>query len=83
MNLAEIIARTRPGWMADPQRGCAGVEAEEMMAARLSRRHREMCGDCPHVQACATYALERPELSGVWGGTTARMRRDIRRRVAA
>ena len=38
-----------------------------------------VCQQCPPVNDCKTYALEHPELDGVWGGTTERERRKIRK----
>ncbi|MFC4466700.1 WhiB family transcriptional regulator [Streptomyces xiangluensis] len=46
-------------------------------------RARELCGGCSFLDACAAYALERPSLRGVWGGTTQRERQAARRRMAA
>ncbi|MFG3048109.1 WhiB family transcriptional regulator [Streptomyces sp. NPDC048241] len=34
-----------------------------------------LCRECPLRQECAQYALDRPELRGVWGATTAADRR--------
>ncbi|MEU3287816.1 WhiB family transcriptional regulator [Streptomyces longwoodensis] len=44
------------------------------------REARLLCQGCEHVDPCAAFALERPELSGVWGGTTTEERRAVRRR---
>ncbi|AEY90749.1 transcription factor WhiB [Streptomyces hygroscopicus subsp. jinggangensis 5008] len=33
-----------------------------------------------YLDPCRVYAVERPELLGVWGGTTAREREALRRR---
>jgi len=38
-----------------------------------------VCQQCPPVEDCRRYAIERPELDGVWGGTTERERRQARK----
>lgn len=42
---------------------------------------KRLCAGCPSIEPCRTYALEHPELSGVWGGLTD-TERDRRRRAA-
>ncbi|MEV6116636.1 WhiB family transcriptional regulator [Streptomyces sp. NPDC052109] len=44
------------------------------------RQARVLCAGCVYVDPCALFALERPELVGVWGGTTTRERQSLRRR---
>ena len=48
---------------------------------------KKVCGNCPEMEACLAYAIPRPELSGIWGGTSAderiELRRLARRRAAA
>ncbi|MEU5097599.1 WhiB family transcriptional regulator [Streptomyces sp. NPDC020996] len=44
---------------------------------------RGLCAGCPCLAECASYALGRPELWGVWGGMTRREREVLRRRAAA
>lgn len=39
-----------------------------------------VCGDCPVSDECLAYAVECRITVGVWGGTTDRERRTIRRR---
>jgi WhiB family redox-sensing transcriptional regulator len=41
---------------------------------------RSVCAECPVVADCLAYALSAKESYGVWGGTTPRERRLIRRR---
>lgn len=36
------------------------------------------CNGCPVLEKCRTYALERPELEGVWGQTTTAERHMMR-----
>lgn len=41
-----------------------------------------LCAGCGYVEACRAYALGDPQLTGVWGGTTAVERRRVRAREA-
>lgn len=38
----------------------------------------EVCGSCPVVDECLSYALEADQRTGIWGGTTAEQRRRLR-----
>jgi WhiB family transcriptional regulator, redox-sensing transcriptional regulator len=44
-----------------------------------SKAARALCSECPVQAECLEYALERREAFGVWGGTTERDRRKIRK----
>jgi WhiB family redox-sensing transcriptional regulator len=44
---------------------------------------RELCGGCPVRQECLEAALADDSLVGLWGNTTERERREIRRRRVA
>ena len=59
----------------DPQEGT--------MAYRPTYSHeneaKKVCADCPYRVACLTYALENPELLGIWGGFTEKDRNALRR----
>ena len=39
---------------------------------------RRVCHTCPELLPCATYAIPRPDLTGLWGGLTEQDRTDIR-----
>lgn len=39
---------------------------------------KSICGRCPEMDACLTYALAH-DVEGIWGGTTERQRQDWRR----
>ncbi|WP_381568328.1 WhiB family transcriptional regulator [Streptomyces eurythermus] len=45
------------------------------------RQARALCAGCAYLDPCRVYAVERPELVGVWGGTTTRERQALRRSV--
>ncbi|MFB7030972.1 MULTISPECIES: WhiB family transcriptional regulator [unclassified Streptomyces] len=42
-----------------------------------------ICRRCPLMDSCLQGALDRNETTGVWGGTSPRDRRNIRRRAVA
>ena len=54
-----------------PENGTNGTEAKQICAA------------CPVIQECLTYALDHPELTGIWGGQSRRERQTLRRERSA
>lgn len=59
---------------------CAGADDETFFPGNgRTRAAREFCTVCPVMAECLAYALERPWLTGVWGGVSAHERRDMRR----
>lgn len=40
----------------------------------------ELCAGCPVIEQCFEYAVERPAVVGVWGGTLTRQRTAERRK---
>ncbi|MEU6033991.1 WhiB family transcriptional regulator [Actinomadura sp. NPDC047616] len=47
---------------------------------KMIREAKSLCASCDHRQACLNQALANDERSGIWGGYTARERRDMIRR---
>jgi len=41
---------------------------------------KNICNSCPLLVDCLSYALKHPELEGVWGATTLKERKQLRRR---
>lgn len=41
---------------------------------------KSICNSCPLLVDCLSYALKHPELEGVWGATTVKDRKQLRRR---
>lgn len=39
----------------------------------------DVCNSCPVQRQCLRYAVDHPELVGVWGGTTQRQRNQMRK----
>lgn len=71
--------RTTPDWTGAL---CAQVDPEmffpdqeKIINAYNAKR---ICRECPLKQECFDYAIIRPELKGVWGGTSERDRWLIR-----
>lgn len=48
-----------------------------------ARQAKRICGTCPVVGECLGYALSHGERDGIWGATSERERRKLRRQAAA
>jgi WhiB family redox-sensing transcriptional regulator len=46
-------------------------------------RAKAICSVCPVMDACLEYALETNQRAGIWGGTTERERKSLRRKWLA
>lgn len=66
-------------WMADAI--CHSVDPELWFPTkgRSDKPAKRVCYQCPPVADCAAYALDRPELDGVWGGLSNLERRQLRK----
>jgi hypothetical protein len=64
----------------DPPRGGL-TRADRDRQTRLVGRARATCGECPLRAACLYDAVVRHDVAGFAGGTTARQRTEIRRRL--
>lgn len=67
---------------------CAEVDPELFFPEEYDDRRavltaKSVCNECPLTSACLTYALANPDLDGIWGATTPRERRNMRRRKKA
>jgi WhiB family transcriptional regulator, redox-sensing transcriptional regulator len=78
--LGELISR--PAWV--DQGACRGSATRVFFFERgdSSTAARDVCKGCPVDMEFLAYALEDPELAGVWGATTERERKSMRRQVA-
>lgn len=63
----------------DPPRGLDRADRERQ--AQLLAQARATCGECPLRTACLYDAVVRHDVAGLAGGTTARQRNEIRRRL--
>ena len=70
-------------WMTDAS--CQHYDRDMWFPSRGDNTARAIaiCNDCPVRHQCLEYALEHGEHFGIWGGTTERGRRTIRRKRRA
>lgn len=79
-DLLELLAQQRPVWHAH-----AACRDESPDAFFADGRHPDAaralaaCARCPVRDICLASALADPSVDGIWGGTTARQRRRLRR----
>lgn len=67
-----------------PEARCVGVPSIMYPTkGKSARRAVNICDGCPARNACLEYAIVHNEEVGVWGGTTERERRAIRRQWIA
>lgn len=72
--------------MTDPARpwldhaACRGVPTAVFFPGigKPTAPAKKICADCPVLDPCLDYALETPWLTGIWGGTSEKQRREIR-----
>lgn len=74
--LLEHLRDQEPDWKKDPRRRCLG-NTEAFFANDVTPAKR-ICLGCPVQRECLEYAVDNGE-AGVWGGTSERERRRIRR----
>ncbi len=71
-----------PPWMADA--ACAGTNTELFFPGfhdlATSNAAKRVCAGCPVRAECLDHAIVNGETRGIWGGTSERERRVIRRR---
>lgn len=78
-SLLELLAAGRPSWYRDGLcREYADVAFFTELGASTAPA-KAVCADCLVQPECLEYALADPHLLGVWGGTSARERGQLRR----
>lgn len=79
-NVARIRSYRRPGWWARFA-ACRGMDPEVFHPSkgRPLSAAKAVCVRCPVVITCREWALANNEKIGVWGATTPKERREIRR----
>lgn len=81
---ASRLLPERPRWMA--RAACLHADPELFFPERRDRHApraaKAVCGGCPVLRECRDYALADETLVGIWGGTTERERRALRREAA-
>ena len=77
-----------PDWSKYGQAVCREVDPDLFFPAKWedvwqTKQAKAICKNCPIKIPCLTYALERSDILGIWGGTTylerARMRTERRK----
>jgi len=74
-----IAAATRPAWH---QHGaCRGADPNLFFPERGEsvKEAKAVCARCPVRAECLDYAMENHEVVGIWGGLSARERRQLSR----
>lgn len=51
------------------------------LSGRSSPSARVFCQDCPVTEECLAHALSLPEKFGIWGGTSERERKSLKKRL--
>ena len=64
---------------------CAGMDTGYFFPEDTGRQHSailalRICRGCEVREECLTWAMEKPEIHGIWGGTSPQRRHDMRRR---
>ena len=80
MSAPDFLNITKPPeWMAGGL--CAEVDPELWFPEKggSTREAKQLCARCPVHPECLAYAIAHRERHGVWGGTTERERRRMRR----
>ena len=78
-DLEEFFSQWRPAWMA---RGlCRGQVTDLWFPSQGGdlETPKAICELCPVLAECRAYALARPALMGIWGGTSDRERARMRK----
>jgi WhiB family transcriptional regulator, redox-sensing transcriptional regulator len=73
---------SRPNWQS--QGACGDSEPNVFFPERGASvlPALAICGNCAVSSECLSYAMERSHLVGIWGGTSERQRRLLRRQSA-
>lgn len=76
-DLAALV--TPEPWTAEAL--CAQTDPEAFFPEKggSTRQAKSVCAACPVIDECLRYALDRDERFGIWGGTSERERRRIRK----
>lgn len=94
--MSDILNISSPEWMSDDRRACAipaeftpqeaGAIADQWHPTPiLERAATRLCRPCPLEirEQCLMFALDNPELEGVWGKTTTAQRQAMLNKAAS
>lgn len=83
--LGRLVRSWLEPWMADA--ACSRVDPAlwfpDKGDGRSGKHAKAICATCPVVDSCREYALLNNETFGIWGATSERDRRKLRKQVAA
>lgn len=66
-----------PAWRFHPRRHCRGMDPNDFFGSDDAA---QVCKGCPVEKECKEWAIQNGEF-GVWGGTSERKRRTLRRQM--
>lgn len=71
-----------PEWMSNPRRACRGIDTDEFFPSDGSVPYEAQlaCLTCPVVLECRRWGIAHEEF-GVWGGTSEKQRKRLRREL--
>jgi WhiB family redox-sensing transcriptional regulator len=83
----QIAAELAADWRA--RAACAGYPntlffpTSDTVEESSIEKAKGVCGVCPVIDNCLQYALETNQRSGIWGGTSEKERKSLRRKWLA
>jgi WhiB family redox-sensing transcriptional regulator len=78
MSAVNVVILKTEKWMESAV--CATADPEEWFPEKgsSSQKAKNICATCPVIDECLQFALDNEE-AGIWGGTSSRERRRMRR----
>ena len=79
MSAINVVILKTEKWMESAV--CASSDPEEWFPEKGVSAHKakRICATCPVIDECLQFALDHDEAAGIWGGTSSRERRRMRR----
>lgn len=79
MSVLDLLGVESPDWVEHAE--CRGAPTEEFFPERGedTQTAKVICAACPVSVECLAWALDHGEKHGIWGGTSERERRSLRR----
>lgn len=79
-SLEERLASYLAGFPKFTEALCAQVDPEMFFPEKggSTAKAKGICGRCADRDMCREFAVSRPDVDGIWGGTTPRKRQEIR-----
>lgn len=82
-NFTNLLEEYQPSWAKSA--ACKSTSSKEFFPKRgdSTKEAKEICLSCIVAQQCISYALANNERFGIWGGTSERDRRRLRRAISS